>query len=448
LGQRISKTTDEGTATYLYGNDGKLLVESGPSNDFVEYIFLGEQLLASYQEFLSPPDPPPAPVIIDNGDVGTSPTGSWSSNANNNDYGEDYLLANTGATNTYTWAPTLLGTDIYEVYAWWPAKNNQSSNVPYTITHSGQQDVVYADHSANGGQWNLLGTYFFADDGTESVQVSAVNGKTVADAVKFVKVVPPELPIPVAEMYYVHNDHLGTPKRMTDQSGQIVWNSSQTPFGTTSVNEDVDGDGIDVTLNVRFPGQYYDSETGLHYNYYRDYDPSTGRYLQSDPIGLAGGLNTYGYVGGNPVNRIDSLGLWSTAAHNYFIDQYFNGAPANIRDWIKESSAYADSLPYHGDGSTHMHAMRNSHSQSEHQACQDMMEYIQSKIYEYNEAINQWAQSVANGQRGSSYAKGKQSSAFHALGMALHTAMDFTSPAHAGFQVWEYRNTFSHGSWP
>ena len=79
--------------------------------------------------------------------------------------------------------------------------------------------------------------------------------------------------------------------------------------GKAAVDEDPDGDGQSVSLNVRFPGQYYDSVTALHYNYFRTYDPSTGRYLESDPIGLAGGLNTYLYVNANPLRYSDPRGL-------------------------------------------------------------------------------------------------------------------------------------------
>jgi RHS repeat-associated protein len=74
-------------------------------------------------------------------------------------------------------------------------------------------------------------------------------------------------------------------------------------------NENPEGVGA-FAYNLRFPGQYFDTETGLHYNYYRDYDPNTGRYMQSDPIGLKGGLNTYAYVGDAPSLYSDRFGLF------------------------------------------------------------------------------------------------------------------------------------------
>ena len=110
-------------------------------------------------------------------------------------------------------------------------------------------------------------------------------------------------------VWYVHNDALGTPQALTDETGTVVWTAQYDPFGKATVNEDSDNDGNRVTLNVRFPGQYYDQETGLHYNYFRYYDPKLGRYITSDPIGLDGGLNTYGYALGNPIRYVDPDGL-------------------------------------------------------------------------------------------------------------------------------------------
>jgi RHS repeat-associated protein len=89
---------------------------------------------------------------------------------------------------------------------------------------------------------------------------------------------------------------------MTDSTKVIVWDAVYTPFGQV---HSITGT---ATNNQRFPGQYADAETGYSYNYFRDYDPSTGRYVQSDPIGLDGGLNTYGYVDGNPLEFIDPNG--------------------------------------------------------------------------------------------------------------------------------------------
>jgi RHS repeat-associated protein len=110
-------------------------------------------------------------------------------------------------------------------------------------------------------------------------------------------------------LYFVHADHLDTPRVITDRAGTVVWRWDSDPFGTTPADADPDGDGQAFTYHLRFPGQYFDAETGLHYNYFRDYDPSTGRYVQSDPIGLAGGMNTYAYVGNDPVNWVDPRGL-------------------------------------------------------------------------------------------------------------------------------------------
>ena len=111
-------------------------------------------------------------------------------------------------------------------------------------------------------------------------------------------------------VYYFHCDHLGTPQRLTDGSGGVVWSGDYLPFG-----------GVDVTIetvvnNLRFAGQYFDGETGLHYNWNRYYDPSLGRYLRADPIGQEGGINLFSYVQNNPVNSIDPDGkfAWTVPA--------------------------------------------------------------------------------------------------------------------------------------
>ncbi len=109
-------------------------------------------------------------------------------------------------------------------------------------------------------------------------------------------------------MSYIHADHLNTPRVISKPTGEIQWRWDSDAFGSIAANEDPSLTGQRFRYNLRFPGQVYDEETGLHYNYFRDYNPSTGRYIQSDPIGLAGGVNTYGYVEGNPVSYVDLTG--------------------------------------------------------------------------------------------------------------------------------------------
>ena len=120
---------------------------------------------------------------------------------------------------------------------------------------------------------------------------------------------------------YYQLDHLGTPQQLVNKSGLVVWKAKALAFGDTTVEVST------VTNNLRFPGQYFDEETGTHYNYFRDYDSSTGRYVQSDPIGLDGGLNSYVYVYNNPLIWTDSLGLDGRANNPW--NQYQKDHPGN-----------------------------------------------------------------------------------------------------------------------
>mgnify|MGYP002780252968 CR=1 FL=1 len=116
-------------------------------------------------------------------------------------------------------------------------------------------------------------------------------------------------------LHYIEPDALGTPRVVVDPArgaqGTAVWAWPLTgeAFGDTAPNQDPDGDSTAFVFDMRFPGQRYDVATGLNYNYFRDYEAGAGRYSQSDPIGLIGGLSTYSYVGGSPLNSSDSLGL-------------------------------------------------------------------------------------------------------------------------------------------
>ncbi|OGA47800.1 MAG: hypothetical protein A3G24_21770 [Betaproteobacteria bacterium RIFCSPLOWO2_12_FULL_62_13] len=119
----------------------------------------------------------------------------------------------------------------------------------------------------------------------------------------------------VAALYFIHTDHLNTPRLITNGAGQTAWRWDNTdPFGGNPPDENPSGLG-NFTCNLRLPGQYFDRETNLHYNYFRDYDPSIGRYIQSDPIGLDGGINTYAYVANDPMRQVDPMGLFLSPVH-------------------------------------------------------------------------------------------------------------------------------------
>ncbi|WP_114240176.1 RHS repeat-associated core domain-containing protein [Dyella sp. C9] len=107
------------------------------------------------------------------------------------------------------------------------------------------------------------------------------------------------------QLLAIHDDQLGRPEVMTDTNKTIVWRARNFAFDRTVTVANA------VPLNLGFPGQYYDAESGLWNNGFRDYSPAAGRYIESDPLGLAAGINTYAYVGSNPLINADPYGLWT-----------------------------------------------------------------------------------------------------------------------------------------
>jgi RHS repeat-associated protein len=106
----------------------------------------------------------------------------------------------------------------------------------------------------------------------------------------------------------VHTDHQNTPRKVAQPgTGTLAWRWDADPFGTAAPNQNPAGLGT-FAYNLRFPGQYYMAETGLNYNWNRDYDSATGKYIQSDPIGLRSGVNSYVYADGNPIIYRDPTG--------------------------------------------------------------------------------------------------------------------------------------------
>jgi RHS repeat-associated protein len=116
-------------------------------------------------------------------------------------------------------------------------------------------------------------------------------------------------------LYNVSTDQIGAPRVITRQSDEaIVWRwDSAEAFGATAPDQNPSSLGT-FSFNQRFPGQVFDAESGLFQNWNREYNPRIGRYMQSDPIGLKGGINTYGYVDGNPNSFTDPSGLVPAAA--------------------------------------------------------------------------------------------------------------------------------------
>lgn len=170
----------------------------------------------------------------------------------------------------------------------------------------GSNPAVYYAYDLQGqllGEYTLVGTQY-----KPLIEYIWLEGQPVA-VVRPTPGAPANADNSSQEVFYVHTDHLGAPRVATDLAGNTRWRwLGGEPFGVSPAETNPNGLG-DLNITLRFPGQQYDGFVGLHYNYFRDFDPTTGRYVQSDPIGVAGGINTYAYVDGNPLSYTDPEGL-------------------------------------------------------------------------------------------------------------------------------------------
>lgn len=186
-----------------------------------------------------------------------------------------------GAGTTYT----------YDAFNRLASATKASVTTTYSVNALGQR--VYKNGSV-GQFW-----YVYAPDGSLLAEYKAGQGWTSyvrvgGEVVSLVR---------GGQVYYAHGDHLGRPEIVTNSAKTVVWRASNYAFDRAITLDSIGG------LNLGFPGQYYDAETGNWHNGFRDYDPGIGRYIQPDPIGLAGGLNTYAYVQANPITKVDFDGL-------------------------------------------------------------------------------------------------------------------------------------------
>lgn len=308
LGQRTLKVSANNDRRYIHGLKGELLAELLTNGSVAqEYVYLDGAPVA----LLGPPSSSEAPFAVDQiVDNPMSADGCTKKNAKSA-AGGFYLECSTSQmTNTqvdWNWSPPVSGEyDVSVLWAW------SSSTQCYTWNTTFGPNTCVGTTDTPAGTWLSLGRRQLAAGASSQPFLSAYTNRPMGlatmrmDAIRYVLVQRDEN---LRDYVYVHTDALGAPVRMSDKASNVVWNADYDVYGLALVDEDVDGNGASATMNLRFPGQYYDAETATHYNYYRQYDPGKGRYLESDPIGLAGGLNTYAYVMGNPVMWTDPLGL-------------------------------------------------------------------------------------------------------------------------------------------
>lgn len=261
------------------------------------------------------------------------------------------LMTVSSPLTTYTYDATGnvigLGAAVanYDLSGRWASTSMSGTTLTATFNALGQRVRKYTSAGSSSAvlfvydqQGQLLGEY---DNAGNAIREYVWLGSTPVAMFTPDGANPPK-------MFFIQTDHIDTPRVVVDRNQATRWIWMAEPFGTGAPEDNPSSLGV-FMQPLRFPGQYFDVETGTHYNYFRDYDPWAGRYLQSDPIGLRGGQNTYAYVGGNPSNRIDPTGEFAIfipvipiiitgtdlaigaglGLLGYGLDRMFNGSSSN-----------------------------------------------------------------------------------------------------------------------
>jgi len=257
-----------------------------------------------------------------NGDMVTDGLRSYTYDA------EGRLAASTtGATDTSPttrYAHNALGQRVFKTEPLYPPSQGNAADPSFMQSLIAFFTKLWSPTTAQAEQLGYA--YIYDEQGTLIAEVGS-GGTNSAGQSQYIYLPTANGPMPIAAIvngntYAIHSDHLNTPRRLTNANGQVVWQWGYSAFGedkpTTARNRFANTDTTpnlgttnisEVKFNLRYPGQYADEESGLFYNYFRSYDPGTGRYPQGDPIGLGGGWNRFGYVGGNPLGATDPKGL-------------------------------------------------------------------------------------------------------------------------------------------
>ncbi|MBS0339348.1 MAG: RHS repeat protein, partial [Proteobacteria bacterium] len=236
--------------------------------------------------------------------------------------------ATTGATDTSPttrYAYNALGQRVFKTEPLYPPAEGDESDPGFFATLAAFFQRLW---SAPVTESEKLGYGYVYDEEGTLLAEAGTGGANSGGNAQYIWLPTASGPMPVAVLvngtnfYAVHADHLNTPRRLTDASGQAVWQWAYSAFGEEKptlakwrfANLDITANpgttsAPAIKFNLRYPGQYFDEESGLHYNYFRSYSPTSGRYTQADPIGLDGGWSRFAYVSGNPLKYTDPLGL-------------------------------------------------------------------------------------------------------------------------------------------